>query len=323
MKLIIQIPCYNEEKTLPVTIASIRKVIPDLQKLGFSSVEILVIDDGSEDGTVEVAKKEGVDHIVELKEHKGLAFGFKTGIDVALQLGADVVINTDADNQYVAEDMVKLLEPIIEGKADIVIGERPIEEIEHFSPLKKKLQRLGSKVVSLAAGVDIPDTTSGFRAFSREALLQIVILGEYTYTLETIIQAGRKKIPIVSVPIRVNREVIRESRLIKSIPQYIYRAVEAIFRTILIYKPLAVFFYIGMIPIILALLIGARYLYFYYHGEGAGHIQSLILMIILFMIGIITVVAGLVADLLGSIRKIEEESLYHIKRMEIERRNDR
>ncbi len=316
MKLIIQIPCYNEEKTLPATLADLKRVEPDIKELGIDTVEFLVVDDGSEDNTVEVAKREGVHHIVRLKQHKGLAYGFRAGVDAALRLGADLLVNTDADNQYAADDIVTLLKPIIEERADIVIGERPIEEIEHFSPLKKKLQRLGSRVVSLAAGVEIPDTTSGFRAFSREALLQIVVVGEYTYTLETIIQAGRKKIPIVSVPIKVNREVLRESRLIKSIPQYITRSVGAIFRTILIYKPLEVFLSLGIIPILLGLALGIRYLYFYFNGQGEGHIQSLILMTVLFMVGILTIVVGLLADLLGSQRKIQEEILYRVRKFE-------
>ena len=316
MKLIIQIPCYNEENTLPSTLADLRRVVPEIKKLGIDKVEFLVIDDGSEDNTVEVARKGGVHHIVKLKQHKGLAYGFKAGVDAALRLGADILVNTDADNQYAADDIVTLLKPILEGRADIVVGERPIEKIEHFSPIKKKLQRLGSKVVSLAAGVEIPDTTSGFRAFSREALLQIVVIGEYTYTLETIIQAGRKKIPIISVPIRVNRDVLRESRLIKSIPQYIGRSIGAIFRTILIYKPLEVFLVLGILPLILGFALGIRYLYFYFNGQGEGHIQSLILMTVLFMVGVLTIVVGLIADLLGSQRKIQEEILYRVRELE-------
>ncbi len=316
MKLIIQIPCYNEENTLPETVNDLKKIIPELEKLGIDEVEFLIIDDGSVDRTVEVARREGIHHIVRLKQHKGLAYGFRAGVDAALRLGADVLINTDADNQYKAEDVITILEPILLGEADMVIGERPIEEIEHFSFVKKKLQRLGSKIVSLAAGVYIPDTTSGFRAFSREALLQIVVLGEYTYTLETIIQAGRKKIPIKSVPIRVNKNVLRESRLIKSIPQYIARSIGAIFRTILIYKPLEVFFAIGTIPLLIGLALGIRYLYFYFNGQGEGHIQSLILMTVLFMIGVLTVVVGLLADLMGSQRKIQEETLYRVRRLE-------
>ena len=316
MKLVIQIPCYNEEKTLPTTLAEIRKIFPAIRENGVDEVEIMVVDDGSEDKTVEVAREEGVDHIVKLKQHKGLAYAFKAGIDAALRVGADILVNTDADNQYAARDIPRLIEPILKEEADIVIGERPIEKIEHFSYIKKKLQRLGSKVVSAAAGVNIPDTTSGFRAFSREALLQLVILGEYTYTLETIIQAGRKKIPITSIPIEVNREVLRESRLIKSIPEYIARSTSAIFRTILTYKPLEIFLLIGLVILLLGTILGVRYLFFYYRGEGSGHVQSLILMTILFMIGFLTIVVGLLADLIGNLRKISEDTLSRVKNLE-------
>lgn len=310
MHLIIQIPCYNEEKTLSITLADLPKKIE-----GIDTIEYLIINDGSKDRTVEVAKENGVHHIVSFKNNQGLAKVFMAGIDACLRLGADIIVNTDADNQYCGEDIEKLVRPILDGQADMVIGERPINDIEHFSFIKKKLQRLGSWTVRKASHTNIPDAPSGFRAYSRDAALKLNVLSEYTYTLETIIQAGRKNMAITSVPIRTNKE-LRESRLFKSMWGYIKRSVFTILRIFIMYKPLRFFVWLGSIIFMMGLLLSFRFLYFYFSGSGAGNVQSLILSSILIMLGFQTGVVGLQADLISSNRKLLEDIKYRVKKME-------
>jgi glycosyltransferase involved in cell wall biosynthesis len=266
MKMIIQIPCYNEEKTLAVALKELPRKLP-----GVDIIEWLIIDDGSEDATVEVAQKNGVDHVVHFKKNRGLAEGFKAGLDACISLGADIIVNTDADNQYHAGDIPKLIQPILEGKADIVIGARPITQIQHFSLIKKLLQKFGSYVVRRVSNTDIPDAPSGFRAISRDAALKLNVFNTYTYTLETIIQAGRKNMAITWVPIRVNED-LRPSRLVKSIPMYIKRSIITIFRIFVVYEPFRFFLRIGFIMFLLGIVPVVRFLYFFFTTGGAGHI---------------------------------------------------
>ena len=312
MKLIIQIPCYNEEATLPVTLQSLPKRVP-----GVDEIEVLVIDDGSTDRTVEVAREHGVNHIVRLTKNKGLAEGFMVGLDACLKLGADIIVNTDADNQYCAADIEQLIRPILEGKAEMVIGDRQINGLSHMPFVKKKLQLLGSWVVRQVSGTSIPDATSGFRAMSRDAALRLNVVSNFTYTLETIIQAGKKNIALAHVPVRTNR-VLRESRLFKSIWAYVRKSVGTIFRIYTMYEPLRMFLYIGSLVFGLGVLIGLRFLYFYlFAGKGAGHIQSLILAAILIIVGFQVFMIGLLADLIGANRRLIEEALYRIKKTEL------
>src|ERR1700750_862153 len=281
MKLIIQIPCKDEEQTLPITLADLPRQVD-----GFESVEWRVIDDGSTDRTVEVAREHGVDHIVRLTNNKGLAAGFQAGLDAALKLGADVIVNTDADNQYYGPDILKLVEPIVAGNADMVVGDREVMTIEHFSPLKKSLQRLGSWVVRQASATKIPDTTSGFRAYNREAALSIQVVSKYTYTLETIIQAGKLLVAIDHVPVRTNPKY-GESRLFPSMAAYVRRNGVSIFRIYAMYEPLKVFMTAAAIVMIGALAVWTRFLIAFIQGEGAGHVQSLILGAVLFNAGVV------------------------------------
>lgn len=308
MKLIIQIPCYNEEATLGQTVRDLPTHIE-----GIDEIEYLVINDGSTDRTVEVARELGVHHIVSFKKNKGLAKAFMAGIDACLRLGADIIVNTDADNQYKGEDIAKLVQPILNNEADVVIGERPISEIKHFSWQKKMFQRLGSFVVRLASNTDIPDAPSGFRAYSREAALRLNVVNEYTYTLETIIQAGRSKIAITSVPIGTNPE-LRESRLASSMWDYIKRSTLVIIRSFMMYKPLRFFGILGIISIILGLILGIRFLIYYVGGQGQGHIQSLILVAIFILLGIQLIIAGLQADIMAANRKILEDIQYRVRK---------
>ncbi len=301
MKLIIQIPCYNEAATLGVALAALPREVP-----GFDSVEWLIIDDGSTDATVAVASAHGVDHLVRHTRNQGLARGFMTGLDAALRLGADVIVNTDADNQYNAADIPLLTAPILAGEADIVVGARPIETITHFSPVKKWLQKLGSWVVRVASKTDIPDAPSGFRAMSRAAARHLVVFNDYTYTLETIIQAGRKNMAITSVPVRVNED-LRPSRLVKSIPSYIKRSIVTIVRIFVIYRPFRFFATIGLTLFGVGFLLGLRFLWKWLGGEGAGHIQSLILAGTLLGMGFQTLLVAFLADLLAANRKLLEE----------------
>lgn len=306
MKLIIQIPCYNEGATLALTLAQLPRRLPD-----FDVVEWLVVDDGSSDDTVAVAKAHGVDHIVHHTRNQGLARAFMTGLDASLARGADVIVNTDADNQYNADDIPTLVAPVVHGVADIVVGERPIEAIEHFSPLKKLLQKLGSWVVRVASNTDIPDAPSGFRALSRSAAQRLVVFNDYTYTLETIIQAGQKNMAITSVPVRVNGD-LRRSRLVKSIPSYIKRSIVTIVRIFVIYRPFRFFAAIGAALFAAGFLLGLRFLWKYMSGDGAGHVQSLILAGALLVIGFQTVLVAFLADLLAANRKLIEEVRFRL-----------
>jgi len=309
MKLIIQIPCYNEEETLEIALDALPKVIQ-----GMDEIEYLIINDGSHDATVEVARNWGVHHVVSFKQNKGLAKGFMAGLDACLRQGADIIVNTDADNQYCADDIEKLIKPIMNGETDIVIGERPIDATEHFSPLKKRLQHLGSWVVRKASNTDIPDAPSGFRAYSRDAALRVNVANEYTYTLETIVQAGRNKIAMTSVPIRTNPE-LRESRLFSSMFGYIKKSMLTILRAFMMYKPLRFFTILGGIVFILGALVGIRFLIFLFQGNGSGHIQSLILASLLIMIGFQTIVVGLQADIISANRKLLEDIQYRIRKI--------
>jgi glycosyltransferase involved in cell wall biosynthesis len=311
-KLIIQIPCYNEEATLGITLSELPRQLP-----GVDCVEWLVVDDGSRDRTVEVAKACGVDYIVQLPTNQGLAKAFMAGLEGALKAGADIIVNTDADNQYCAEDIPKLIEPILLKEAEIVIGTRPILDIEHFSPTKKLLQKLGSWVVRLASQTDIPDAPSGFRAFSREAAMQLNVFNEYTYTLETIIQAGQKGMAITSVPIRTNG-YLRPSRLVKSIPVYIKRSIFTIFRIFMTYKPLRFFLLLGGVPFTIGFGLGFRWLIYFLLGTERTRIPSLILAAILMLMGFQLWILGLVADLLAVNRKLLEEIQLRMRRAEIE-----
>ena len=301
MKLIIQIPCYNEAETLGIALSALPREVA-----GFDSVEWLIIDDGSTDATVDVALAHGVDHIVRHPRNQGLARGFMNGLQACLAHGADVIVNTDADNQYQADDIPALTAPILSGKAEMVIGARPIEAIEHFSLTKKFLQKLGSWVVRVASQTDVADAPSGFRALSRDAARQLVVFNDYTYTLETIIQAGQKNMAIVSVPVRVNGD-LRPSRLVKSIPSYIQRSIGTIVRVFVIYRPFRFFGTIGIVLFTIGFLIGVRFLFKYFSGDGLGHVQSLILASSLLVIGFHTILIAFVADLLAANRKLLEE----------------
>lgn len=300
-KLIIQIPCLNEAEALPVTLASLPRQVE-----GFRSVEWLVIDDGSTDDTAEVACRHGVQHVIQHRRNQGLARTFMSGLDECLRLGADVIVNTDADNQYNADDIHILIEPILSGRADIVIGARPIETIAHFSPRKKFLQRLGSWVVRFASKTRVPDAPSGFRAMSRHAAQHLMVFNDYTYTLETIIQAGQKNMAITSVPIRVNPD-LRPSRLVRGISYYISRSLVTIVRIFVIYRPFRFFGTIATLLILSGTLLGLRYLWFLWQNPQAGHIQSLILAAILLSAGFNTILTAFLADLLASNRKLSEE----------------
>ncbi|MFC3685190.1 glycosyltransferase family 2 protein [Hydrogenophaga luteola] len=313
MKLIIQIPCYNEAATLGIALAALPREVP-----GFDKVEWLIIDDGCTDNTVEVALAHGVDHVVRHTRNQGLARGFMNGLQACLEHGADVIVNTDADNQYNADDIPALTRPILDGKADIVIGARPIAAIEHFSPIKKLLQKLGSWVVRVASKTSIPDAPSGFRAMSRSAARRLTVFSDYTYTLETIIQAGQKNMAITSVPIRVNGD-LRPSRLVKSIASYIQRSIVTIIRVFVIYRPFRFFASIGITLFTLGFLIGLRFLYKWLTVDYDGHIQSLILASSLLIIGFHTILIAFVADLLSANRKLMEE----IRSLTLENRDRR
>lgn len=313
MKLIIQIPCYNEADTLEIALNDLPKQID-----GIDEIEYLIIDDGCKDNTVEVAKNWGVHHVVSFAQNKGLAKGFMAGLDACLRNGADIIVNTDADNQYCADDIPKLIKPILDHEADIVIGERPIDDTEHFSWIKKKLQHFGSWVVRKASHTNIPDAPSGFRAFSREAAMRINVINDYTYTLETIVQAGRNRIPITSVPVRTNPE-LRESRLFHSIWSYVKKSVLTIFRALMMYKPLYCFTLVAMVPSLIGVLVWVRFLIYYFTGRGSGHTQSLILACTLLIIGFVTFVIGLLADVISANRKILEDVQYHLKKSEYDK----
>jgi glycosyltransferase involved in cell wall biosynthesis len=312
MKLIIQIPCFNEAEQLPATLADLPRHIPGIDQ----RVEWLVIDDGSTDRTVEVARDNSVDHVVRLTNNKGLAAAFQAGLDACLKLGADIIVNTDADNQYFGGDIPKLVEPILAGRADMVVGDRETDKIEHFSPLKKRLQRIGSAVVRRASGTTVPDTTSGFRAYNREAALQMQVVSKFTYTLETIIQAGKVLVATDHVPIRTN-EKTRESRLFPSMWSYVRRNAVSIFRVYSLYEPLRVFMIAAGIVALPAAVIWARFLWFFFNGEGTGHIQSLILGSTLMIIAVQFVALGVIADILAASRTIQHRTLERVRRVEL------
>ncbi len=312
MKLIIQIPCRNEELTLPITLAALPQKLP-----GIDIIETLIIDDASDDRTIEVAMASGVDHIVRLTHHVGLAGGFVAGLETCLANQADLIVNTDADNQYNAEDILLLVEPILQGRADIVVGDRGVATLKEFSPGKRLLQRFGSWVMAKASGIDTPDATSGFRALSREAALRTIVLSQYSYTLETLIQAGARQMSVEYVPVRTNPKT-RPSRLMKNIPEYLANSTSTIFRTYMLYRPLKVFSWLGSVILLIGFAIGIRFLYFFMIGQGDGHIQSLIFVAILSIIGFQVLVIGLLADLIGFNRKILEEIHYRIRKLEID-----
>jgi len=301
MKLIIQIPCYNEAETLSITLSALPREVP-----GFDVVEWLIINDGSSDDTVKVALECGVDHIVDFQQNQGLAKGFMAGLKESLRQGADVIVNTDADNQYEARDIPLLVKPLLENRADYVIGERPIREIEHFSIAKKILQKLGSWVVRKASRTDIPDAPSGFRAMSRDCARQLNVYNNYTYTLETIIQAGQKGMAITSVPIRTNED-LRPSKLLTSIPSYIKKSIITIVRIVVVYKPFRFFMVIAVILFSLGFLLGSRFLFYYFTGDGDGHMQSVVLAGVLMGMGFQTALIAFVADLLAVNRVLMEE----------------
>lgn len=310
MKLIIQIPCYNEAETLEIALNDLPRQID-----GIDTIEYLIINDGSHDDTVAVARRWGVHHIVSFTQNRGLAKGFMAGLDGCLRNGADIIVNTDADNQYCADDIETLIRPILDGKADMVVGSRPIDQTEHFSYIKKKLQHFGSWVVRKASNTDIPDAPSGFRAFSREAAMHINVVNDYTYTLETIVQAGRQKLPITSVPIRTNGE-LRPSRLFHSIWGYVKKSMLTIIRAYTMYKPLKCFTYIAILPTVIGLVYAIRFITYFCMGTGGGHVQSLILGCTLIIMGFLTFMIGVVSDVIAANRKILEDTQYHTRRME-------
>ncbi len=310
MKLVVQIPCLNEEESLPAAL----RVIPR-QIEGIDEVIILVIDDGSTDRTAEVARSNGADHVLRFTRHKGLASGFMAGLDASLKLGADIIVNTDADNQYPAADIPRLIAPILRGEADMTIGDRQVSEVAHFSWMKQRLQMVGSWVVRKVSGTDVPDTTSGFRAFSREAALRINIVSEFTYTLESIIQAGKKRLAIAHLPIETRHT--RPSRLFGSTAEYVKRSVATILRIYAMYEPFKVFMILGSLLFSAGALLGLRYAFFWWHGDIRGHLQSAILSVLLLILGFQTLQWGLMADLIASNRKLIEDVLYRVRKAEI------
>jgi glycosyltransferase involved in cell wall biosynthesis len=312
MKLIIQIPCYDEEQTLPATLADLPREIAGIER-----VEWLVIDDGSSDRTVEVARAAGVDHVVRLTNNKGLAAAFQAGLDACLKLGADIIVNTDADNQYSGHDVPKLVAPILAGEADMVIGDRKTDQIEHFSPFKKRLQRWGSAVVRRASSTSVPDTTSGFRAYNREAALQMQVVSKFTYTLESIIQAGKMLVAVEHVPIRTNPKT-RESRLFPSTGAYVRRNAVSIFRIYALYEPLRVFLVAAAFFALIGAVIWARFLYFFFFSDEPGqHIQSLILGSTLFIVAVQLAALGVVGDILAGSRLLQQRLLERVRRVEL------
>ena len=310
MKLIIQMPCYNGAETLKIALDALPKKIA-----GIDQIEYLIINDGSKDETVNVARDWGVNYIVNFKRNKGLARGFIAGLDACLKNGADIIVNTDADNQYCGADIEKLVQPILRGEAGMVVGERPIDETEHFSPLKKKLQHLGSWVVRKASKTDIPDAPSGFRAYSRHTAMRLNVINEYTYTLETIVQAGRQKMAVTSVPIRTNAE-LRPSRLFSSMFGYVKKSMLTIGRALMMYKPLYVFSCIAAVFCLLGVGIGVRFLIYYFNGAGNGHIQSLILASMFITVAVLCEVIGLLGDVISANRKLLEEIQFELRKMD-------
>jgi glycosyltransferase involved in cell wall biosynthesis len=312
MKLIIQIPCLNESATLAIALAELPREVA-----GFDTVEWLIIDDGSTDNTAEVARQNGVHHVVRHPVNRGLAVGFMSGLDACLRLGADVIVNTDADNQYCGADIPKLTAPVLAHEADIVIGARPIDDTEHFSWIKKKLQRLGSWAVRVASKTDVADAPSGFRAMSRDTAMRLNVFNAYTYTLETIIQAGQSNLRIMSVPIRTNGD-LRPSRLVKSISSYVKRSLVTILRVFVIYRPLALFSYVGSVFMLIGLISGVRFLYYYLDNGGGGHIQSVILASLCITLGMLLYMMGLIGDLIATNRKLLERINLRLRKFELD-----
>jgi len=312
VKLIIQIPCYNEEATLPETLRDLPGSLP-----GVDEIEVLVVDDGSCDGTAEVAEALGVDHVIRLKRNQGLAYAFTAGLNTALRAGAEIIVNTDADNQYRGEEIERLIQPLLDGEADIAVGDRGVAALEHFSPLKRRLQRWGSWVVERVAGIPIPDATSGFRAFTRDAALRLTVLSDYTYTLETLIQAGARRMAVTYVPVRTNPET-RQSRLIGSVPSFLAVSAITILRFFAMYRPLRLFLGLGALLIGGGVVIGVRFLYYFLAGAGTGKVQSLILAAILTIVGFQVCMIGLMAYLVRLNRKMLEETVFRVRRLEID-----
>lgn len=310
MKLVIQIPCYNEAATLPITLRELPRTVP-----GFGAIEILVVDDGSGDGTERVARDLGVHHVRRLAKHVGLARAFAAGLEAALGVGADVIVNTDADNQYDARDLPALVQPLLDKRADIVVGDRGTGRVPHFSWVKRALQQLGSWVVAQFSGLAVPDAASGFRAFSRDAALRLVVLSDYSYTLETLIQAGAQGLRVAYVPVRTRAE-LRPSRLIKSVPEYLAHSALTIVRAYAMYKPTRIFLISGIVMILIGAVPALRFIYFYLSGSGAGHIQSLIFAAVFLIVGFQVLLIGLLADLIGLNRKLLEDLLYRVKKLE-------
>jgi glycosyltransferase involved in cell wall biosynthesis len=310
MKLIIQIPAFNEEATIPQALRELPRKLE-----GITSIETLVIDDGSSDGTVEAAKRAGASHLIQLRTHRGLSAAFTAGIDAALRLGADIIVNTDADNQYAAADIARLIAPIVRGTAEVVIGDRQVGSSPHMSPLKRILQRMGSWTVSLASGVRVGDVTSGFRAFSREAAMQINVFNPFTYTLETIIQAGNRNLGVQSVTVRTNPPT-RPSRLYSGLGTYVRKSAATIFRVYALYRPLKTFFAIGSVLMFLGLLLGGRFLWYFLQGDRAGRIQSLILAAVFLITGFHTWLIALLADLIAVNRRLSEDVLIRVRKLE-------
>jgi len=310
VKLIVQIPCLNEEASLPEMLRGIPRTIP-----GIDTVEVLIIDDGSRDRTSAVARENGADHIVRFRRHRGLAYGFMAGLDASVRLGADVIVNTDADNQYSSDDIPRLIAPILSGEADMVVGDRVVGDVAHFSWMKRRLQTLGSWVVRKVSGTDVPDATSGFRALTREAALRINIVSEFTYTLESIIQAGKKRMAVSHLPIAAR--ATRPSRLFSSTWEYVKRSVATILRIYAMYEPFKVFLLLGSALFLAGLTLGLRYAWFWWLGDIRGHLQSALLSVVLVILGFQTLQWGMMADLIASNRKLIEDLLYRVRKMEL------
>lgn len=310
MKLIIQIPCHNEAAALPATLAAIPRQIP-----GIDTIEVLVIDDGSDDDTGDVALLNGADAVLRFNRRQGLARGFKAGMDAALRAAADIIVNTDGDNQYHGGDIPRLVAPILSGEADVVIGDRDPGALQHFSLMKRWLQRLGSWTMRRLSGTSVADSTSGFRAYSREAALRINVVSDFTYTLETLIQAGKRRLKIADIPITAHYTP-RTSRLAPTMAHYLANAGSAMARAYAMYQPLKIFIGFGSMFMVAATIIGMRFVYFWWNNQGAGNVQSLILAAILSIIGFQTFGLGLLADLLAANRKLSEEVLYRIRRQD-------